>query len=331
MNNDTTYQEIIDNLSMAGTIAVYMHINPDGDSVGSSLAMYRFLTKLGKTVHCFSANTPFAVPKKLQFLPFSEEMNKNLPLKKYDVSLGLDVGDAGRLGDELFKQFLRGQTKIVIDHHEDNEDFADITLREYKSASTTQILYKLLKLWSISNIDKDIATLLYAGIVTDSGGFSFSNTSTETHNVAGELLTYEIDSADINRRLMKDIEKNVFMLRNKVLAKSEFHSDDKIGIITFTKEDFLSTGTTEADTEGSINIILNVDSIEIAISIAEVDIKKYKISFRTKHNVSAGACAKAFGGGGHFHAAGCRAYGFFEDVHGKVLSVAKEMLSYYVD
>lgn len=326
---DKVYQEIINHLEKAQTIAIYMHINPDGDCVGSSLALYGFLKKLGKTVHCFSPNSPDPVPKKLQFLPLSNEMNMYPSLKKYDVSVGLDVGDAGRLGDELYKQFLRGQIKIVVDHHEDNEDFADLTLREDKSASTTQILYKLLSKWNNAIIDKDIATALYTGIVTDSGGFSFGNTSSETHLIASKLLEYGIDNAEINRQVMKNIEYNVFQLRNRVLSKAEFYKDGKIGIIVTRLEDFEKTNTTENDTEGTINIILNVETIEIAISIAEVEDKKYKISFRTKYNVSAGACAKAFGGGGHFHAAGCRAYGYFEDVHEKVLAVAIEMLENY--
>lgn len=328
---NNVYQEIIDHLEKAKTIAIYMHTNPDGDCIGSSLALYIFLKKLDKTVHCFSANKLNPVPKKLLFLPSSEEINKYAPLKKYDVSIGLDVGDAGRIGEELYRKFVKGEKRIVVDHHMENEDFADITLREDEAASTTQILYKLLKHWNQSNIDIDIATALYVGIVTDSGGFSFSNTSPETHQVACELLGYGIDNADINRRVMKDVEYDVFQLRKRVLAKAEFFNDEKIGLIVYKKEDFEKTNTTENDTEGTINIILDVETVEIAISMAEVDTQKYKISFRTKRKVSAAACAKSFGGGGHFHAAGCRGYGYFEDVYEKVLTVAKEMLDYYGD
>jgi phosphoesterase RecJ-like protein len=322
------YQEIIDILANAETIAIYMHINPDGDCIGSSLAMYRYLSLLGKTVHCFSANTENPVPKKLRFMPFSEEINKFTALQSYDVSLGLDVGDAGRLGDNLFKQFLRGKIKIVIDHHEESQNFANINLREINSASTTQILYKILEQWDKNSIDKDIASLLYTGIVTDSGSFSFSNTTKETHIVAGELLTYDIDNSEITRKVMSDVEFNVFQLRNRVMSKAEFFNDNQIGLIIFRKEDFEQTNTNEDHTEGAINILLNVSTVELAIAMSEVDDKKYKISFRSKHDVSASACAKCFGGGGHFHAAGCRAYGHYEDVYNKVLTVAKEMLSY---
>lgn len=322
-----SYQEIINILDNAKTIALYMHINPDGDCIGSSLSLLRFLEKKEKTVHAFSSSSS-SVPLKLQFLPFSDRMNKYPPLKTYDISVGLDLGDSGRLGEELYKQFMRAEKRIVIDHHEDYNNFAEITLREEKSASTTQILYKIFKQWDKKNIDSDIATLLYTGIVTDTGGFSFSNTTSETHKIASELLQYGIDNADISRRTIKDIDLNVFLLRNKVYTKAEFYNDGKIGIINFRQEDFDSTGCTEDDTEGAINGILNVNTIEIAISIAEIGDKKYKISFRTKYNVSAGACAKTFGGGGHFHAAGCRAYGYYEDVHDKVLSVAREMLAY---
>lgn len=328
MENNSIYTQIIDILSEAKTIAIYMHVNPDGDSIGSSLSMYRYLVKMGKTVHCFSDDEKNPVPKKLKFLPETENYNNSVPLCKYDVSLGVDIGDSSRIGDRLFKQFFKCNRSIVIDHHEEHTDFADINLRESNSASTTQIVYKLMEKWDKSVIDKTTAMLLATGLITDSGGFSFSSTSAESFLVMSKLMEYQIDLAELTRKVNKNIDFNVFKLKSVVLNNAQFYDNNKFGIIIFRKEDFANTNTTESDTEGLINEILNITDLELAASIAEIGDKKFKISFRSKYNVSAAACAKCFGGGGHFHAAGCRAYGYFEDVFAKILSVVKEIMSY---
>lgn len=322
------YTKAITMLKDAETIAIFMHVNPDGDCIGSSLALYGFLTKLNKTVHCFSASTENnSVPQKLEFLPYSDVFNKN-QLKSYDLSIGVDVADANRIGDSLFKVFLSGKSSLVFDHHEGYIDFAKHTVREVNSASTTQILYKLMTEYDKSIIDTDIATLLYAGIVTDSGCFSFSSTSKETHLIAAELFDYGIDYSDMNYRLLRDIPKDVFNLKMRVLSNAKFYEEGQIAAIVFRTEDFKQTNTYENNTDGIINSILDISSVEIAISIAEIGDKKFKVSFRTKDKVNASACAKCFGGGGHAHAAGCRVYGFFDDAYQKVIDVAKEMLSY---
>ncbi len=324
---EKTYKRVKDEIIKAHKIALFMHINPDGDCIGSVLALYMFLKKMDKDVCCFSANQEIPVPKKLQFLPHSNEFN-SCKDKKFDLSICLDVADPSRLGDQVFKIFLGGKTKIVIDHHVQHVDFVNIVLREHEAASTTQILYKLLCFIDKSIIDKDIATALYAGLVTDSGAFSFSNTSKETMFVAGELISYGIDNSEINRKLIKDLTIDVFNLKNRVYSNAKFYEKNQLGIIVFRKEDFIATKTSENETEGLINGIINIDSVELAVSISEIGDKQFKVSFRSKHNVNASACAKCFGGGGHFFAAGCRVYGYFDDVYDKILNVAKEMMSY---
>lgn len=322
------YNDILNEIKKAQSIALFMHINPDGDCIGSTLAMYLYLSKMGKRVHCFSADAAKPVPTKLCFLPSIDAFNAGKD-EKYDLGIGLDVGDAGRIGDELFKVFVKCQAKIVIDHHSEYSDFANIVLREADSASTSQIIYKLMAVNDESIIDKDIATLLYVGLVTDSGGFTFASTSAETMYVGSKLLEKGVDNADICRRVMKDIDINVYRLKNLVFSRTKFYENNQIGIIVFRQEDFIETQTTESDTDGLINGVLNVTQVELVVSISEIGDKKYKISFRSKHDkVSAAACAKCFGGGGHFNAAGCRAYGYFEDVYNKILEVTKEMLSY---
>lgn len=322
------YTKFVNTVKNCQTFAIFTHINPDGDAVGSSLAMYLYLLNAGKTAHLFLPNSDKAIPPKLRFLPKSNEYNKYLPLSNYDCAIALDCGDVSRLSDENLKVFVKGKNRIVIDHHESHEEFAPLTVLEAESSSTTQIVYKALCACGKQYIDKDIALALYVGLVTDSGSFSYSSTTPETHKVAAELLNYGIDAGYVSRKVMKDTPFNIFNLKNRVLAKTKFFEDNAIAFVSYVDADFEATGTTEADTEGIINNILDIDTVEIAISLAEIKDKAYKVSFRTKGKVNAANLAKIFGGGGHSSAAGCRVYGYFEDVYNKLVSAATEMLKY---
>ena len=322
------YAKVIATLKSVESIAIFMHINPDCDCISSAIALYSFLKKDGKEVSFFSPELTNAsyIINKFSFLPYIDKFNIS-NINNYDLSIAVDVGDVTRLGDTAFKKFIKSKKSIVIDHHEISNDFAQITLRESESASTTQILYKLMCEYNKNLIDRDIATLLYSGLVTDSGCFSFDNTTPETHHIASELLKYNINVAIINEKLIRDIQLNVFNLKNRVLSKTKFYENNRIGIIVFRLNDFEETQTSINDTDGIINNVINIIGVDLAIAISEVAEKRYKLSFRSKNNVNAAACAKCFGGGGHYRAAGCRLYGYFEDVLEKVLSVAKEMIS----
>lgn len=322
------YTKFVNVIKKCQTFAIFTHINPDGDAVGSSLALHTYLLNAGKTSHLFLPNSDKNIPPKLTFLPGTDEYNKNAPMADYDCAIALDCGDVSRLSDENLRIFIKCKNRIVIDHHESHEAFAPLTMLEINSASTTQIVYKLLRATDKKYIDKNVALLLYVGLVTDSGSFSYTSTSAETHNVAAELLDYGIDAGYVSRKVMKDTPHNIFNLKNRVLSKTKFFENNAIAFVSYIDDDFEATGTTEADTEGIINNILDIDTVEIAISLAEIKDKAYKVSFRTKEKVNAANLAKIFGGGGHANAAGCRVYGYFEDVCNKLISAATEMLKY---
>lgn len=320
MNN---LDHIISLIKKSQNVAVFMHINPDCDCIGSAIALTLFLRKAGKKAFFFSPDlkTTDMIASKYNFLPCFGEFN-TADTDHFDTAIAVDTGDAGRIGEIAFKKFIKIKTNIVFDHHEIHEDYAQWTYRESNAASTTQILYKMMMKYNAKLIDRDIAICLYAGLVTDSGGFSYENCSSETYKVASELLTYGIPHNEICDKLMKATSLPVFTLRNRVLNNAKFYEQNRIGIIVFRQEDFLLTKTTDKDTDSIINYIRDVDSVEIAVSLAEVGEKRYKISFRTKKYANAAACAQVFGGGGHIRAAGCRMQGYFEDVYQKVLEIA---------
>ncbi len=324
---NSKYQEAISFMEKADSVAVFMHINPDPDCIGSALALALFLKKKGKKVSVFTPDTRTTtmVPEKVKFLPHIDMLNK-CDRKEFDLSIAVDLGETGRIGDLALPTFYKGEKSLVIDHHETYTDFADATVREECAGSAAQIIYKIMCDYDKTCIDKDIASLLYAGLVTDSGNFSYESTSTETFSVASELLGYGIDFSDITRRLTKDVDYNVYRLKTKVLSEAHFFADNRLVVIIFRQKDFMETGTKEKDTDGVINEAQNVTSVQLAISIAEVGTDRFKVSFRSKGEISARACAEAFGGGGHLNASGCRISGKFEDVFDKLVSVGKSKL-----
>ena len=323
------YEKAISLLKEAQTVAIFMHINPDPDCLGSALALSAFLRKLGKKVSVFTPDTKTTsmIASRMLFLPYVDTLNKG-DRNGFDLSVAVDLGDTGRIGDWALPLFYKGEKSLVIDHHETFSDFAAVTIREQDAGSTAQILYKMLCEYDKDLIDKDIATLLYAGIVTDCGNFSYNCTSEESFVIASELLRYGIDFSEITRKLTKDVEYNVFRLKTKILSETRFFFDNKMAVITFRKKDFIDTATTEKDTDGIINEVQNITSVLLSVSIAEVGTDSYKISFRSKGEVNARACAETFGGGGHYNAAGCRLHGSFEEVFEKLLAVGKKNILY---
>lgn len=318
------YENFIKKIHQSDTVAIFMHINPDGDCIGSALALYAFLTNLGKTAHCFLEEGN-AIKYNLHFLPFIEKINA-AELKNYDLAVAVDCGSDGRLGNNCLARFLSCQSHIAIDHHETGEPFVEDMILEPKAASTTQILFKIFKAFDKSAIDKNVATLLFAGLMTDSGGLTFSSTTAECYQMAAELCAYGIDNYYINRKLFKENKLSVFNLTNRALSGMKLYLDNRVGVITFTQKDYEETGTNQEDTDGIINRVIDIIGVKVAISVSEINANAYKIGMRSKDGVDAGAIAKYFGGGGHFYASGCRIYGSYEEVLAKLIEAAGRIL-----
>ncbi len=324
-----SFDKAIEMMSEAGTVAIFMHVNPDPDCVGSALALCLFLRKKGKKAFVFTPDTrtTHMIPEKIKFLPHFDLLNKCNEVI-FDLSIAVDLGETGRIGDFALPLFYKGERSLVIDHHETFSDFAEYTVRDEKASSTAEILTQLLFQYDESAIDKDIACNLYAGLVTDCGNFFYECTSKKTFEVAASLIEFGIDITDITRRLTKDIDYNVYKLKIKVLSEARFFFDNKMAVIVFRKKDFMDTATNEKDTDGIINEVQNISGVLLSVSIAEVGTDRYKISFRSKGSVSAKECAEYFGGGGHFNASGCRLSGAFDDVLNRLVSVGKSRLQY---
>ncbi len=319
------YERITKKLFSAETIALFMHINPDGDCVGSSLALYHYLLNMGKDVYVFTEEKA-DIRENLKILPNIDVINSRA-LKRYDLGIALDCGAASRMGKICSGVFFnKCEDHACFDHHQTSEPFVEDLVFE-NVAATCQILYKFMVENDESFIDRNVAMCLYAGMVTDSGAFSFSNTTEETLQIAAKLLKYGLNSYEIIFKLTKEERPEVFKLKARTLSNAQFFLDGRVGLITFLQDDFKETGTLPKDTEGMINNIVNVKGVKLAISISEMEgVSAFKVGVRSKDGVDAGKFAALFGGGGHFNASGCRIYATLTETVEKLLNAAKEIL-----
>lgn len=320
MTTDDKYLQIIRALNRAKNIAVYCHTNPDGDTISSALALYTALKKQGKEVQIYC---DCIIPEKYRCLKNSE--NITYPSKGvHELGISIDCASIDRLG-QCMKSFLSAKSQIAIDHHKSFARFAEFCLVESDAAACAQIIFKLLK--QMKAIDDDVAKLLFAGIVTDSGCFAYPNVTKETHDIARELLNYNFNGSDVIYDVFRSSDINKFKLKNLVLSKTKFFEENQIALIVFTKEDFALTSTDSSCTEGIISELIAVRDVKVAYALAEVAPRNYKLSIRTKEEfVDASDIAMTMGGGGHTAAAGCRINGYLEDIIEKIVKLARDRL-----
>lgn len=310
------FRYVISAIDRAKTIAIISHISPDGDTVGTSMALYKALKMYGKQPYIFCDDP---ISGKISVLDKDNVYNRS-KADTYDLSIAVDCADIERLGMSV-SEFKRGKNTLVIDHHRTNTKFGKYNLVDIGAAATAQIVTFLLH--NMHLLNDDIAKLLYCGLVTDSGGFSFSNVGEQTMKAAAILQRYDIEAHKICDHFLKKIGMNIYKLKCRVLDKAKFYDDDTIGVITFRKADFEATGTDNTATEGIINNIINIIGVKVAVSISEFNENNYKISVRSVDGVDSSKIALEFGGGGHKNAAGFRLSGFYEDVVEKILRAVR--------
>lgn len=283
---------------------IITHKDPDGDAVGSLLALTIFLRKQNKEVYpiCFNE-----ISETFSFLPEVETISKEIKneyLENLDCIFILDCGDLRRTGfEDILKVLIKEVSVINIDHHPSNPLFGGINIVEPKLTSTSEIIYVFLK--SIgAKIDKEIATCLLTGIITDTGSFMHSVTSSETLKIASELLKTGVRLSKITLHLrLKTL--GALKLWGKILSRVE--KDREMGIVTsiITKDDIAEVGASDSDLSGVVNLINSIPGTKASILLSEREPGEIKGSIRTEDDeVDVSEIASLLGGGGHKKAAG---------------------------
>ena len=300
------------------------HVNLEGDSLGSQLAMKELLTGLGKTAFIVD-NDP--APEHYKFLPKANEISTDINKKRdFDAIVVLDCPTLKRIG-KVADLIAKNKFVINIDHHISNENFGQVNWVDSNASSAGEMIYRLFKKMGVA-MTKETALSLYIAILTDTGSFNYDNTSSATHEIAGELLGYGLDPASVSesvyeRRSIADIK-----LLGLVLASLKVNPLGDVAYLEVTKAMISQTGADSLKSEGFINYARSIDKVRIAILFKEDPngAGNINISFRAKGDCDVNELAAHFGGGGHVKASGCIIEGSLVDVEKKVLAKAEELL-----
>lgn len=300
------------------TFFVTGHVHPDGDTVGSELALLNLLSRLGKKV--IAANTD-PVPAGLSFLPNVKRIRAVSKMPGvYDAAIILECSTPERMGGIIN---LKSQIKncvINIDHHLQGDKFGDINLIDPKASSISELIYYLFKCGGLEPT-QDEATSLYAGLVTDTGRFQFSNTTAQSHLVAAGLINYGVEVAKVNELLFNIRDLGFLKTLGKALETITLALEKKMALITIK-----NPGNT-AEFDEIVNYGLMIPSVSVVALLRPGDKKNdVKISLRSKDNINVSSVAKHFGGGGHRNASGCNITGTFEQARKRILQSVKSVV-----
>jgi bifunctional oligoribonuclease and PAP phosphatase NrnA len=313
---------LIELLAQPRRIVITTHHKPDGDAMGSSLGLYNYLIQQG---HHVKVITPTDYPDFLAWLPGNEEViiytdnidAASVLVAKAELVFCLDFNALSRINElgEVVRE--SGAVKIMIDHHLDPEDFDDYRFWNIRACATAQLVYEFIadKLGDKGVIDKDIATCLYTGIMTDSASFRLPNTTSDVHRIVADL----IDAGAVNWRIHELVYNNASECRLRFLGhclskKLEVLYEFNTAIITVTKQELEKYDVVTGDTEGIVNYALSIAGIRLAAFIVERT-DKVKLSLRSRGEFPANdICKKHFHGGGHRNAAGGTSTDTIEEV-----------------
>ncbi|NLA25765.1 MAG: bifunctional oligoribonuclease/PAP phosphatase NrnA [Firmicutes bacterium] len=301
---------------------IVSHIQPDGDSIGSVLAMGEALEIMGKKVNLF---TPAAVPKIYSFLKGSENISADAGgWEEGAAAVVLDCSDLERAG--YFKEKILGASVVInIDHHVTNRSFGTVNLVDPAAAATGEIIFYLLAEMGLKPT-LSMARSLYVAISTDTGSFKFENTTASTHRAAAALLeSRELNPGVISQRIFDERPLPYFLVLKKVLGTLELYSSKRIALITASREMLDQCGAQLDDLDGMINYTRNIQGVEIGIMFFIDNHSEIKVGFRSK-SVDVSTLAGKFDGGGHPRAAGCRLKGLYGPIKEQVIREAMLML-----
>lgn len=295
------------------------HTSPDGDTLGSVLALTEAMLGMGKQVQTVCEHT---VPHIYRFLPNFQRVLLPKDAKPARHVIAVDCADEERMGEaRIF--FDRADTTGNVDHHMTNASYAKLNVVNGGLAAAGELIFDLIGLlpWPMN---KQAATCLYCALMTDTGNFAYRNTRPSTLRIAADLLERGADNNEINRMVYRTVPLCKQKLLGVALTNAAFFAEGAIGLTYVTLEDFARVGASEEDTEGIIDHIRDIEGVEIAILIREAGAGLYKVSLRSKLRADVGAIAQSLGGGGHRQAAGCTIKGEYLDIYQKVTALAEK-------
>ena len=294
-------QEAVSLLRENGRFYIVSHQNPDGDALGSMLALRLLLQQLGASEITCALDDP--VPVLYRSLPgASTIIHADTEPKEYDVAVLVDCGRLSRVGD-VADHIPEDKRLLIFDHHLEEGEPGASGILDNSYAATGEMIAELYKAAEVP-FDQDSATCLYAAVSTDTGCFRFGNTTAATHLLAGELMATGIDVGDLNKRFFSDMARSKFELLRIALDHVEFYRDGEIALSWLSQADLDAAGALQEDAENLINYWLAVQEVRVAILLKAFEDGRTRASFRSDTTFDSAAFLRNFGGGGHAPAAG---------------------------
>jgi len=323
---ETNIKEIADALTDGTSYLLVTHFHPDGDAIGSLLALQAVLKGMGKKVVSFCES---GVPPTFRFLEGAQEVLNDIeriPQLDNVTLVFLDCGSIDRCGKSLTKLLDIASYIINIDHHVQEEPFGDIFWVKSSASSTCEMLFDIFCFMGVP-FTPVVSACLYTGILTDTGSFQFSNTSRRVLEIATSLVGFGVDPHKVAQQVFESSSPQKLILLGKVLDTLRYHRNYSIATARLTKQMFTETGATIHDGEGFVNMLRQVATVQIAVLFREEENGLIHVGLRSKGSIDVARFARKFGGGGHVNASACRVKGSIEDVEATIVSSLEAYLS----
>jgi phosphoesterase RecJ-like protein len=321
--------QIIQHIKDGQHILIASHAEPDGDSVGSLVALGLALAKLDKKITMYN---PSPIPAVYRFLPGAGRIVRQIKnVDTYDLALVLDCGDLVRIG-ETSAEVGKIPVLINIDHHVSNTGFGHIQFIDTSACATAEIVYRLINALQIP-FDKAIATSIYTGILTDTGSFRFSNTNQAAFAISKAMTDAGVEPHNVAQHVFGTYSLGRIKLLNMALNSIEISDNGKLSLMTVTRSMLNTTGTSTEDLDGMINYARRIEDVKIATLIHEIknsagkfaNMNRYHVSLRSDSSVDVAKIAGKFGGGGHASAAGFQIESTLVALKTKIIDLAEDL------
>ena len=319
-------KEIIETLNSSRRIWVTTHVNPDGDAIGSLVAMGLALETAGKKVVMYNESP---IPTPYRFLSgVHRVVHDSEAIGGCDTAVIIDCGDLHRIGRMAVKM-ENFPVLLNIDHHATNSGFGHYRLIDSEACASAEIVYRIIAALGVS-ITPSIAMALYTGILTDTGSFRFANTNRETFSLCEALVAAGANPSDVARHLYGQYSIGRLKLLNKALDSIEISRNGKLSLMALTQRMLAETGTVPEDVDGMINYARRIEEIDVAVLIREKrngchptrNNRPFQVSLRSNGTVDVAAIATTFGGGGHPTAAGFQMEATLDEIKTKMWALA---------
>lgn len=286
-----------------GIYLIFPHIIPDGDTIGSAIALKNYLKSLGNTVYVVYEGE---IPYNIKFLDYSDFFSADdfdCMDVKYDYIISVDGSDIERMGTR--SKYLCDNVYLYnIDHHKTNLDFGDMNIVDRSAAATGEIVFKILENGKYSFKSSDLEAL-YSAISTDTGSFKYTNTTSSTMNIGGKLIDMGLDIEKVNLNLYHNVPLKKLKLTAELINTMNLYSDNKLCVVKMTMDLMSKHQATFSEVDGIIDSVRDIDGVMVVALLKEFSESEVKISMRSKGNIDVSEIALGFNGGGHAKAAGC--------------------------